>query len=198
VSRATRAVAGATIALLTVLPLAGCGVPTKSTADRAPSEKVPFGLLEERGTETSGPSTSSGYAVELYLHDTTTGRLVRFGATIEEATVGAVLRELQEPPRQGPDPLPSGNPLGDTEVIQEVTVARGLATVDLAESFSELAGPAQQVALAEIVYTATARPGVGQIRFTLGGEPVEVPRGDGSLSSEPLTRSDYAAFAPVG
>jgi hypothetical protein len=195
VSRAIRA-AGVALALLLAAALAGCGVPTKSSADRAPSDRVPFGLLEERDTSASGPA--SGYAVELYLHDTTTGRLVRFGATVQEATVGAVLRALQEPPQPGPDPLPSGNPLGDTEVIQEVTVARGLATVDLAEGFSELAGPAQQVALAEVVYTATARPGVGQVRFTLAGEPVEVPRGDGSLSSEPLTRADYPGFAPVG
>lgn len=196
-NRTTLAVARAAVALAATIAVAGCGVPTRSTADRAPSDRVPFGLLEERDDTTSGPSSSAGYPVDLYLHDTTSGRLVRFGATVEEVGVGAVLRELQEPPRRGADALPSGNPLGDTDVIREVTVVRGLATVDLAEDFSELAGPAQQVALAEIVYTATGRPGVGQVRFTLAGEPVEVPRGDGSLSSEPLTRSDYAAFAPV-
>jgi hypothetical protein len=198
VSRTSRALAGTALTLATVLAIAACGVPTRSSADRAPSDRVPFGLLEERDDTTAGSGSSSGIAVDLYLHDTTSGRLVRFGATVEDAGVGAVLRELQEPPRPGPDPLPSGNPLGDTDVIREVTVVRGLATVDLAESFAELAGPAQQVALAEIVYTATSRPGVGQVRFTLAGEPVEVPRGDGSLSSEPLTRSDYASFAPTG
>lgn len=193
-----RCIAGPALAIASVLSIAACGVPTRSTADRAPSDRVPFGLLEERDDTTTGSAASVGFPVDLYLHDTTSGRLVRFGATVEDASVGTVLRELQEPPRPGPDRLPSGNPLGDTDVIREVTVVRGLATVDLAESFSELAGPAQQVALAEIVYTATARPGVGQVRFTLGGEPVAVPRGDGSLSSEPLTRSDYAAFAPTG
>ena len=78
-----------------------------------------------------------------------------------------------------------------------MTVARGLATVDLDAAFGELAGTAQLVALAELVYTATGRPGVGQVVFSLDGQPIEVPRGDGSLTSEPLTRSDYPELAPA-
>jgi spore germination protein GerM len=59
-----------------------------------------------------------------------------------------------------------------------------------------LGGTEQLIALAEIVYTATARPGVGQVSFTLEGEPIEIPRGDGSLTSDAVTRGDYRELAP--
>jgi spore germination protein GerM len=53
------------------------------------------------------------------------------------------------------------------------------------------------IALAEIVFTATGRPGVGQVSFSLDGRPVEVPRADGSLTSEPLARTDFRELAPA-
>ncbi len=42
--------------------------------------------------------------------------------------------------------------------------------------------------------TATARPGVGQVRFTLDGQPVEVPHADGSVGTDAVSRDDYAAL----
>ncbi len=44
--------------------------------------------------------------------------------------------------------------------------------------------------------TATARPGVGQVRFTLEGLPVQVPTADGTIASDPLSRDDYLALLP--
>ena len=56
----------------------------------------------------------------------------------------------------------------------------------------------QLLALAQLVFTLTARPGIGQVRFTLRGEAIQVPRADGSLVATPVSRDDYSAVAPVG
>ena len=155
---------------------------------------MPFGLLDaERPAESAD---TSGTPVEVFLYDSQAARLVSTVSTLDDPSLDNVLRLLQDVAPTDTRSLPSGNPLGDAEVIRSVDVSRGVATVDLDESFRELSGSNQLVALAEIVFTATARPGVGQVTFTIAGEPVDVTRSDGSLSSQPLTRRDYASLAP--
>jgi hypothetical protein len=174
------------------LPLCTCGIPTSSTADR--DDDVPFGLLDPDSESRAG--ATGGTSADLFLHDASTGRLIRLATTVEGDEVADVVLSLQD--RAVIDASPGGNPLADADVIRSVDVTRGLATVDLSEAFADLGGADQLVALAEIVYTATARPGVGQVLFTLEGEPTEIPRGDGSLSSDAVTRSDFPTFAPTG
>ncbi len=68
------------------------------------------------------------------------------------------------------------------------------AVIDLTRAFVEVGGQEQILALAQVVLTATAVPGITSVRFALEGQPVEVPRADGTLSPGPLTASDYAAL----
>jgi spore germination protein GerM len=62
----------------------------------------------------------------------------------------------------------------------------------LLPAITELGGDEQLLAVAQLVCTLTARPGVGPVSFTLEGAPVDVPTGDGSLTSGPVSRDDYA------
>jgi spore germination protein GerM len=179
------------LALLVAVAAMACGVPTRDHADRADRADVPFQLVEPDST--SDPRAPRGAPVDVYFYDTGTERLVRVVLTTDDTGLDAVLRLLEGAAGSG---LPVGNPLDDVEVVRAAEVARGRATVDLADSFVDLSGTDQRIALAELVYTATGRPGVGQVSFTLEGEPTEVPRGDGSVTSEPLTRSDYPDLAP--
>lgn len=188
--RSAAAVLGVLVALAL---LVGCGVPTRSGADRADPEDVPFGLLDEQTTPTELPRP--GVAVDVYLYDAASSRLVRVTRETNDASVEGVLQLLQE--GSGETGVPVGNPLEDVDVVLSARSERGRVTVDLSEEFVTLGGSAQLIALAELVYTATGRPGVGQVSFTLEGEPTQVPTGDGSLSSDPLTRSDYQDLAPV-
>ncbi len=66
-----------------------------------------------------------------------------------------------------------------------------MAVIDLSAAFVEVGGQEQILAVAQIVLTATAVPGVGQVRFLLEGQAVEVPRADGTLTSESLRAADY-------
>ena len=43
----------------------------------------------------------------------------------------------------------------------------------------------------------SARPAVRGVRLSLDGRVVEVPRGDGTLTQEPLRREDFATLAPL-
>jgi spore germination protein GerM len=71
---------------------------------------------------------------------------------------------------------------------------RGIAAVDLTPGFAELPGDRQLRAVAQMTCTLTAQPGVGQVRYTLGGSSIAVPRADGSVTGDPVTRQDYGSL----
>lgn len=76
-----------------------------------------------------------------------------------------------------------------------VRVIRGVALVDLGEvRFESLSPVDQRLFVAQIVLTLTSRNGVGQVVFSVGGEPIAVPRGRGDLV-EPLTPVTYDDYA---
>lgn len=79
-------------------------------------------------------------------------------------------------------------------VGRAAALAGGIARVDLRLDISSLGGDDQLLAVAQIVCTLTGRPGVGQVSFTLEGTHVDVPRGDGSLVADPLSRDDYSSL----
>ena len=72
-----------------------------------------------------------------------------------------------------------------------------VATVDLGRVFESGGGAtAVRIRLAQLVYTLTRVPGVRSVRLWLDGGPAEVFSGEGLDISQPLTRADFADFAP--
>jgi spore germination protein GerM len=69
--------------------------------------------------------------------------------------------------------------------------SRRVVTIDLNPVFVDVSGPAQTRALTQIVLTMTTRRDVGRVRFLLDGEPVSVPRRNGTVTDDPVTRADY-------
>jgi hypothetical protein len=106
---------------------------------------------------------------------------IQAGPTDSEATAG--LRTA----------LPVGTVLG-------VQLKGGTATVDLAPSFLDLppTPTEQQLAAGQLTMTLTDRgPGIGRVRFTVAGNPVPVPRGDGSApqaTDQSVSRDDYLSM----
>jgi spore germination protein GerM len=170
---------------------AGCGVASQPTARRTAADDVPFGLLE--APSPSDPVTV-GAPVAIYL--VREGRLVAVDrALAPEAPVGRVLRALSEGPTSAEQALGIGSPLPPDQ-IADVTTVRGVALVDLKTSFADLPSEDQALAIGQIVYTLTGRPGIGRVSFTLDGEAIEVPSGDGALTSDALAREDFPDLAP--
>jgi spore germination protein GerM len=67
-------------------------------------------------------------------------------------------------------------------------------TVDLTAALVEVGGQEQILAVAQIVLTATAVPDVARVRLLLEGQAVEIPRADGTLTSDTLRSTDYEAL----
>jgi hypothetical protein len=74
--------------------------------------------------------------------------------------------------------------------------AGGVATVELHAEFTRIPAADQVLGIAQIVCTLTSMPGIGQVRFTRNGRPLDIPRGDASLTNRPVSRSDYKDFLP--
>jgi spore germination protein GerM len=53
-----------------------------------------------------------------------------------------------------------------------------------------------QMRVAQLVYTATGVAGVDAVRIALDGELVEAIGGEGLVVDHPLTRDEFAQFAP--
>jgi sporulation and spore germination protein len=86
---------------------------------------------------------------------------------------------------------------GDSRLLG-VTIANGVAHVDLTSDFESAAGSrALQLRLAQVVYTVTQFPTVKAVRFSLDGSPVSVVSGSGSVVDRAVGRDAYAGLAPV-
>lgn len=181
-----------------VVALAGCGVSTQDEATITAPAEVPFGLADDTPGAPPSAITAEGPFADVYLVEPSGERLVSFTRQVDDGRVGGVLAALLSGPSQEEADLGITTALPDDEIVRGVDVAEGVAAVDLDEGFAEIDGEAQRIALAQIVYTLTLRPGVSRVSFTLEDQPVEVPRGDGTLSTGSLTRDDYRELEPEG
>lgn len=181
---------------LAVAALAGCSVTAEDDAHRLPDAEVPFDLLAPGRTTVPSSTPQVGTAALYLISD---GRLEPvFREVPANPTPGEVLVALTDGPTTDEQGRGLTTALSDATDIGEVSTARGVATVDLQPTPGDLASDEQALALAQIVFTLTAQPGIGRVAFTLRGEAVEVPDGSGALTSDPVAREDYADLAPAG
>ena len=182
------------VALLLLAAVTACGVPTHGSANKVKSKDVPFGLLRKQSG--SSASDDSGHEVALVFF-AKNGRLVASSRRLSPpVTVQSVLRALGRGPNQVEIAAGLRSALPDQDPVSRISLSSGTARVDLARPFTALSSGDQIVALGQLVYTLTARPGVGLVRFTLLGRTTEVPRADGSLTAARVSRDDYLAIAP--
>jgi len=193
-----------------------CSIPGGGSVKQINPDNIPYDL---NATTTSSPPTTT-------VASTTTSPVIETTTSTSSSTIpveivsmffvaGAqvvpidrllltpaaapqVLAALSEGPPEGDAAagLRSALPVG---FVAEVSVERGIATVELPGTFiTDLPGGEQRLAVAQIVLTLTRQAGVGQVRFTSNNEPQPVPRGRGDLSSPGATVAcdDYANLLP--
>jgi hypothetical protein len=184
------------VVLSAMLWLASCGIPTQESARKVSPGAVPFHLLDPAtATTTTVPADSSTISVQVFF--ARDGRLVPVERQVlGPLTPAPLMAALLGGPRDVEVADGIRSPLQSFGVVRAVEVSGGIAAVDLGTEFSATAPQDQPLALAEIVYTLTAMPGVGRVSFTLVGAVVDVPRGDGSLTNESVSRDDYRQLAP--
>jgi spore germination protein GerM len=178
--------------------LAGCGVPIDSGPKALARNGVPFGLLRPSSptTTTTAPATAPvTVTVFIYLL-ASNGKLA---AAAREVPVPAPLITILGALVDGPTNAEATGGLQSavppqTQVIA-ASVAGGVATVDLGGTFAQLVGPSEIEAVAQIVFTATALPGVTGVTFELNGQQVAVPTATGA-EVPVANRAQFAPFAP--
>ena len=188
------------VALLLVLAAtAGCGVRSDSTARDLSASRIPYGLLEDAPTTTSTsaptPSVARTDVLVYFIKDDRLFKVVR--QVNAPATVAKALTALLFGVQEDEVAAEVRSAIDPTASIQARALDPATYQVDLSAEFSKGPTSEQVLALAQIVYTATALPGVTGVRFTLDGVPIEVPTGSGSLTSEPVGQDAFAEFAEL-
>ncbi len=176
--------------------LGACGVSAQSGPKTIARADVPFDLARRAQTMPPTTSTNGPYSYDLYFVSGERLRPVTRTAKSQPSAT-TTLRELLRGPDQSESEEGLRTVLAPDVSVQQVKVVHGLATVALDDTeASRISNDERALGIAQLVYTATAIPGVARVRFEVGGSSTEVPRGDGSLSSRPVTRADYPDVAP--
>jgi spore germination protein GerM len=182
---------------LAVLVLGACGVPLDDRTHTISSEDVPFELLDPSPTSTtsttvfeSGPTTTV-MLEPVYLY------------FVRDEHIESVRRDSPDLLGVGPRLMLLAQALTSAEVAQgfrsavppgsvdTVSIAGGVATVDLSTAFTEVPAAEQVLAFAQITYTVLQIPGIGQVAFTLDTVPIQALDHDGTLIEGPATKENY-------
>lgn len=202
---------------LAAAALSGCGVPTgEATFDEIEPANVPFGLNQPATTTSTTTSTTSTTTtttmpeVPVTTVEETTTTIALEPVDIYFLSRGELQPITVDVPRdygrnQLVSQLEAGPPPGSAGVGLETLVEPGLiadteelggvVTVMLdGDVFDEVDSRDQRLTVAQIVLTFTGNlRGVGQVSFTLDGEPLGVQKGNGLFAEEgqPVSFDDY-------
>jgi spore germination protein GerM len=176
--------------VLAVVVLPACGLPADDGPRVIAPERLPPALVEPLGATTSTNAPAAAETpVSVWM--------------VREDGLISVRRFVPEPPEReavvaallagttADDPPGVRSAWTDAEQVGEVTVAAGIASVELTDRFADVPASDQLFAVAQMVFTLTGLPGIGQVRFVRDGEPVSLPAADGSTSLGPVSRDDY-------
>lgn len=151
-------------------------------------EATPPPPVPETVTETIPPAGGTTSVAVYLLRD---GKVAPVRREIEAtpAVARAALTELLEGPTpdEAGDGLVSAIPEGTA--LRDISIANGIATVDLDGRFDDGGGSASMLGrVAQVVATLTRFPTVGRVAFRLDGEPVESIGGEGVVVDPPIGR----------
>lgn len=195
VATARRAAIALLAAASAVLSVAGCGMPTTGPTE-VPAAELPAALRSPSTTtaRTGGPTdgVTPDVPTETSVFWVSDDRLAAEPVTFAWAPGPARLLAILAagPGSGGGRQLRSAVPPDSPPRL--VSVRDGIAVVSVPSSFVDSSGRDQALAVGQIVATLTSLPDVRGVEMRLGGEPVAVPTGDGSLVRRTLTVRDYA------
>lgn len=168
-----------------LLVATGCGVPTDDEPRALNPNEAPFQIFDS-----AAPSPEGEGRVALYF---VRGDLVVLQprAVERSTTIREVLDLLLDGPTREQvaagtsSSIPAGLTVEDLEVSP---TGVAVVTLDGGDDTPSISARA----FAQIVATLTAPGRARAVRFRLDGEDLPVPRGDGSVTTEPVDREDYA------
>jgi hypothetical protein len=169
------------------LAFAGCGVSAQDEPHEVPLPRRP--LTDSSSAAASADPAGQAAQVLCLVHD---GRLTQ---TVRRA-------DAYLPPQRQLDSLTAGptaseqaqglsSALAGLSVALTTPPADTAVTVEVTEADEGAARSDEILAYGQIVCTLTSRADISSVAFTRDGQPLQVPRGDGTLSERPLRAEDY-------
>ena len=204
----------AAVALGATPLLVACSPPEDDSLEFIPPDEIPFGLDQttttttttttitlppDEATEPTEPTTTTlapvqTAPVEVYFLiglEQLQRQTIQFSFPVEPLQVLALLED-GPPPDVGIGLRTALRP----NLTNGFERTEGVATVDLRGSVLNRTGSRDQsLAIAQLVLTVGRLPGVGQVRFTIDGEPVPIPVPPSFTLSEPGEPLSYESFA---
>ncbi len=181
--------------MVTGLLLCSCAIGADGSAHVIDRQLVPPGLMAPASTSPAPGPAAPVDNVTLYLVLGQDLVAVNRGAR-SPVSLSTVLRKLAKGPTTSEQAKGVQSPLSTTGPLILRSLVNGDASVDLRDDFTNLGGQDQILAAAQLVYTATAFPGVDHVTLFVDDQVAAVPTANGSLISGPLGRADYSALAP--
>jgi hypothetical protein len=175
-----------------VLMTSGCGVPVDDAPRRVPVPPGPF------ATPTADPTLSSAGRVAEPICLVRGDRLARVVRPVDYLPdITTHLDHLLAGPTETDRGAGLTTALTGTAPRVRGTLAGGVAEVEVVGATDESGRSDEIMAFAQFVCTLTSRADVHAVAFRRDGQPLEVPRADGSLTTAPLTAGDYRPLMPI-
>lgn len=180
-----RAVAAAGL----VVTAASCSVGSQSEPQTIPKDDIPFGLADDDRPD-GADATPIGVETVIYLIGPDALVAVPRRAS-PPVTAVEMLRVLVEGPTAAEIAAGIRTDLPTDTTVVRVGRRGSTAIVDLGGGVEALGTEGGISAFAQMVYTLTELPQFDRVVFRLNGRRIEVPTGDGGLTSAPVSREDY-------
>lgn len=176
-----------------------CGVPTSAAPKSIPSSQVPDHLLSP-----TGPLGATATTVPIAEPVTVTIYLVAPDQRLQAATRSVAsppllssLEALLAAPSSSESKAGLSTALTAQVRVLSTTLRGHVAVVNFNEAFSQIANAEQLLAVAQVVFTATAISGVSSVQFQINGKATDVPTdANGAQVQRPVSRAEYAAESP--
>ena len=175
----------AAVAALAVLVLAGCGVPEDDLPRALEPREVPF------ASPTDSPPAEQVGDRQVDLYFVRDGAVELSSRTVEDPrTTEEILDLLFAGPSEVERAAGFVSLLPRTVTVEDVETVDGTAVVTLEGPDDSEVLRLSPLAYAQVVATVTPTRARG-VRFRLDDSDLRVPREDGSLTDQPLSRRDY-------
>ena len=176
-----------------------CGIPTQGAPSTISKEAIPFNLLSPSvpTTTTAAVPPVASVPEPIYLVAPTQHLSPVFRNVAPPANLTQIIGALLEGPTSAESSIGLQSFLTGKSNDVAATVLNGIATVNFTTNPVQVVGPSQILAIAQVVFTAMAQPGVTGVMFEIAGTAVEVPTAGGAQVPGPVTDITYAPQAPL-
>ena len=195
--RALRAVVALWAGAVALLAPVACGVPQDPAPRVLGAGTLPAELAAPSTTTSSTVAPVPRRSVDLYFVD---GEVL--GPPVERnlatpASFVAALEALIGGPTDQEASTGLTSVIPAETVILGIELGNGILQVNLAQgALEQIEGELQRLAIAQLVYTATAIPGADWLWVLIEGEPRALPTDEGDVEA-PVGRVHYASLGPA-